>query len=161
MKKCLVLLAVSIIGITAFGQVKNQHAIGARLGGGNTFGSQVTYQYGLSNYNRIEADLGFHSSNDGNGFNLAGAYHWVWAIENGFNWYAGPAASLGSWSYNNRYDGSGDSGVYLGLGGQIGVEYNFVEVPLNMSIDTMPLFGFGPTNQHFSMGLSVSIRYAF
>ncbi|MBS2211440.1 hypothetical protein KEM09_08515 [Carboxylicivirga mesophila] len=161
MKKSFILLAVSLLGMTAFGQVKNQHALGARLGGGNTFGSQVTYQYGLSNYNRIEADLGFHSNNDGNGFILAGAYQWVWAIENGFNWYAGPAASLGSWSYNSKYDGSGDSGAYLGLGGQIGIEYNFVEVPLNMSIDSMPLFGFGSTNQHFSMGLSLSLRYTF
>lgn len=161
MKKFFIALIVCIWAVSANGQVKNQHAIGARLGGGNTFGSQVTYQYGLSNYNRLEVDLGFNSNNNGNGFLLAGAYQWVWDIENGFNWYAGPAAALGSWDYNSKYDGTGDSGAYLGLGGQIGVEYNFVEVPLNMSLDSMPLFGFGPTNQHFNMGLSFSIRYVF
>ncbi|WP_439183549.1 hypothetical protein [Carboxylicivirga taeanensis] len=161
MKKHLILLAVCLLGTAAFAQVNNQHAIGARIGGGNTFGSQVTYQYGFSNYNRLELDLGFNSNNNGDGFILAGAYQWVWAIENGFNWYAGPAAALGSWDYNRKYDGTGDSGAYLGLGGQLGIEYNFVEVPLNISVDTMPLFGFGPTNQHFSMGLSLSIRYVF
>jgi len=161
MKKQLVTLAICLLSITAFSQVKNQHAIGMRLGGGNTFGSQVTYQYGLSNYNRIEADLGFVSNNNGNGFNLSGVYQWVWAIESGFNWYAGPAVTLGSWSYKSKYDGSGDSGAYFGLGGQIGAEYNFVEVPINISLDTMPQFGFGPTNQHFNMGLSLSVRYTF
>ena len=161
MKKHFITLTFFLLSISAFSQVKNEHAIGARLGGGNTFGSQVSYQYGISNYNRLEIDLGFVSNNNGNGFNLSGIYQWVWAIENGFNWYAGPAATLGSWSYKSKYDGSGSSGAYLGLGGQIGVEYNFVEVPINISLDTMPQFGFGPTNQTFNMGLSLGVRYVF
>ncbi|MBK3518310.1 hypothetical protein [Carboxylicivirga marina] len=161
MKKQLVIMAISLLCMTAVGQVKNQHALGARLGGGNTFGSQVTYQYGLSNYNRVEVDLGFNANNNGNGFNLSGIYQWVWNIESGFNWYAGPAVTLGSWSYNSDYDGSGNSGAYFGIGGQIGAEYNFEEVPINLSLDTMPQFGFGPSNQHFNMGLSLSVRYAF
>ncbi|MCU4156045.1 hypothetical protein J1N10_08650 [Carboxylicivirga sp. A043] len=161
MKRQLLTLAVCLFSMAAFSQVKNQHAIGARLGAGNTFGSQVTYQYGLSNYNRIEVDLGFHSNTNGNGFNLSGVYQWVWDIESGFNWYAGPAATLGSWSYNNDYSGSGDSGAYLGIGGQIGAEYNFEEIPLNLSVDTMPQIGFGPTNNNFNMGLSISARYTF
>lgn len=161
MKKHFITLTLFLLSISAFSQVKNEHAIGARLGGGNTFGSQVSYQYGISNYNRLEIDLGFVSNNNGNGFNLSGIYQWVWAIENGFNWYAGPAATLGSWSYKSKYDGSGSSGAYLGLGGQIGVEYNFVEVPINISLDTMPQFGFGPTNQTFNMGLSLGVRYVF
>ncbi len=154
-------IALCVVGLAAFGQVKNKHAIGARIGAGNTFGSQVSYQYGISNYNRVEVDLGFNTNNNGTGFNLSGAYQWVWDIESGFNWYAGPAATLGSWSYSNDYSGSGDSGVYLGIGGQIGAEYNFEEVPVNLSLDTMPQFGFGPTDQNFNMGLSLSIRYAF
>ena len=134
MKKHFITLTFFLLSISAFSQVKNEHAIGARFGGGNTFGSQVSYQYGISNYNRLEIDLGFVSNNNGNGFNLSGIYQWVWAIENGFNWYAGPAATLGSWSYKSKYDGSGSSGAYLGLGGQIGVEYNFVEVPIKVQI---------------------------
>ncbi|MCT4589695.1 MAG: hypothetical protein N4A71_17870 [Carboxylicivirga sp.] len=161
MKKHFITLTLIALSFTAFSQVKNEHAIGARIGGGNTFGSQISYQYGISNYNRLEVDLGFNSNNDGNGFNLSGVYQWVWAIESGFNWYAGPAATLGSWSYKSKYDGSGDSGAYLGIGGQIGAEYNFDEVPINISLDTMPQFGFGPTNQTFNMGLSLGIRYVF
>jgi len=161
MKKQLLSFVLLLMAIGTFGQVKNEHALGMRIGGGNTFGSQVTYQYGISNYNRLEVDLGFNSNNDGNGFNLSGAYQWVWEIEGGFNWYAGPAATLGSWSYKSKYDGSGSSGAYLGLGGQIGVEYNFVEVPINISLDTMPQFGFGPTDHNFTMGLSLGIRYVF
>ncbi|MCG8578882.1 MAG: porin family protein [Bacteroidales bacterium] len=161
MKKQFVTLFICLLSMAAFGQVKNQHAIGGRLGAGNTFGSQVSYQYGLSNYNRIEVDLGFNSNSDGNGFILSGVYQWVWAIESGFNWYAGPAASLGSWSYKNSYNGNGDSGAYLGIGGQIGAEYNFEEVPINLSLDTMPQIGFGPTDENFTMGLSIGVRYTF
>lgn len=160
MKKQLVTLALCIVSVVAVSQV-HEHAIGMRLGAGNTFGSQVTYQYGLSNYNRIEVDLGFVTNNKGNGFNLSGVYQWVWAIESGFQWYAGPAATIGSWSYNDDYNGKSNSGGYLGLGGQIGAEYNFSEIPLMLSIDTMPQFGFGPTDQNFNMGLSLSARYVF
>ncbi|WP_430812313.1 MULTISPECIES: hypothetical protein [unclassified Carboxylicivirga] len=161
MKKHFVTLALCVVALLSHAQGNTPHAIGIRLGAGNTFGSQVSYQYKLSNYNRLEIDFGFNSANDGNGFILSGAYQWLWDIESGFNWYAGPAVSLGSWNYDNDYDGKGDSGAYFGLGGQIGIEYNFVEVPINLSLDTMPQFGFGPTNHNFNMGLSISARYKF
>jgi len=146
----------------AISQTKvNNHAIGMRIGGGNSFGSQVSYQHGLSNFNRLEFDLGFNSNNDGNGFNLSGIYQWVWDIESGFNWYAGPAVTLGSWNYKSRYTGDYASGAYLGIGGQVGIEYNFNEVPIMLSLDTQPMFGVTNVYNSFNMGLSLSIRYVF
>jgi len=162
MKKQLLTLGLCFVSMLAFSQVQiNEHAIGMRIGGGNSFGSQVSYQYGLSNYNRVEVDLGFNSNNNGNGFNLTGVYQWVWDIESGFNWYAGPAATIGSWSYKSDYDGSRNSGTYLGIGGQIGAEYNFSEVPIMLSLDTQPMFGLTDVYNSFNMGLSLSVRYTF
>ncbi len=162
MKKQLLTLAFCFISMVVFSQTHiNKHAIGMRLGGGNSFGSQVTYQYGLSNYNRVEVDLGFNGNNNGNGFNLSGIYQWVWDIESGFNWYAGPAVTIGSWDYKNTYNGSRDSGAYLGIGGQIGAEYNFIEIPLMISLDTQPTFGLTDVYSTFNMGLSLSVRYTF
>ncbi|MCU4175258.1 hypothetical protein [Carboxylicivirga sp. N1Y90] len=160
MKKQLIVLFCAMLSIGAIAQT-NEHALGLRLGGGNYFGAEVSYQRGLSNTNRLEADLGLSSYSNGSGFNLAGIYHWVWNIEGGFNWYAGPGAQIGSWSYKSGKDGDRSSGVYLGLGGQVGVEYNFEEIPLNLSVDTRPMFGIGNTYNDFNFGISFGLRYVF
>lgn len=160
MKKQFLTLMCAVFSLTAMSQV-NEHAIGMRLGGGNYFGAEASYQRGLSNINRIEADLGLYSYSNGSGFNLAGIYHWVWNIESGFNWYAGPGAQIGSWAYRNGYDDGRSTGVYLGVGGQVGVEYNFDEIPLNLSIDSRPMFGIGNTYNDFYFGISIAARYVF
>jgi len=148
--------------MVAFSQAQiNEHALGLRLGAGNSFGTQISYQHGLSNYNRVECNLGINSNNNGNGFNLSGIYQWVWNIEGGFNWYAGPAATIGSWSYKSGYDGSRHSGAYLGIGGQIGAEYNFSEIPILVSIDTQPMIGFTDVYHPFNFGLALGLRYTF
>ena len=43
-----------------------QHAIGLRLGGGDGFGTEISYQHSLSDLNRLEFDLGMHSGNNYN-----------------------------------------------------------------------------------------------
>lgn len=160
MKKQFLVLVFAIASIGAMAQV-NDNAIGIRFAGGNFFGGEVSYQKGLSNINRLEADLGLYSYSDGNGFNIAGVYQWVWNIEGGFNWYAGPGAELGSWSYKHNEDDKGNSGFYLGIGGQIGVEYNFDEIPLLISVDTRPMIGLGNSYNNFNFGLALGVRYVF
>ena len=162
MKKQLLTLGLCLISMVAFSQAQiNKHAIGLRVGVGNSFGSQLTYRHGLSDFNRVEVNLGFNSSNSGNGLELTGIYQWVWDIESGFNWYAGPAVTIGSWSYKSAYNGTRNSGAYLGIGGQIGAEYNFAEVPIMVSLDTRPMLGATNVYSSFDMGLSLSLRYTF
>nr|WP_321409966.1 hypothetical protein [uncultured Carboxylicivirga sp.] len=160
MKKQLLVAIMAIFSLGAFAQVNN-NALGLRFGGGNFFGAEVSYQKGLSNINRLEADLGLYSYSNGSGFNIAGIYQWVWNIDGGFNWYAGPGAELGSWSYKSSVTNEGNAGFYLGIGGQVGIEYNFDEIPLNLSIDTRPMIGLGNSYNSFNFGLALGVRYVF
>lgn len=123
-------------------------AIGLRLGGGPFGGNaEVTYQKSVNSSNRLEADLGW-----GGGIGFAGIYHWHWNITDGLYWYAGPGALITLW----------DGGIGLGVGGQIGIEYNFntLGAPILLSLDTRPMIGL-----HSGGGIgydgALSIRYTF
>ena len=112
MKKIIMLLlALFAISFYAHSQV-NPHALGARLSGGSFVGAELSYQQGLGNTNRFELDLGV----GGDRFYLAGIYHWNWNVVGAFNWYLGPGASLGAYSFDNPADF-----INIGVGGQIGL----------------------------------------
>ena len=99
----LFLLSITFIGFTALvsAQDISPNAIGLRLGDSNGFGSEISYQRGLSDNNRLEFDLGWRSGNDYDGFKLAGLYQWVWNLDGNFNWYVGAGGGLGSYGYDD------------------------------------------------------------
>jgi len=138
----------------------SENALGLRFGGGDGFGTEISYQRALSENNRLEVDLGWRSSNDYDGFKLAGIYQWVWVLEGNFNWYAGAGGGLGSYSFDLPNDRD-DSETFAFLAGQIGIEYNFNEVPLQLSIDTRPELGFGDRFNDFGLDLALGVRYKF
>src|SRR5690606_22060575 len=117
------------------------HAIGIRFGGYDSFGGEISYQQMLGSGNRLELDLGIRSNASFNGFNINGIYQWVMPIEGNFNWYVGPGLEVGSWSYRNDFPGDDNSGFWVGIAGQIGIEYDF-NIPLQLSFDWRPSFGF-------------------
>lgn len=161
MRKTVLVLFALMLGTAAFGQI-NKHALGLRLGGGNSVNNEISYQYGLSNKNRLEADLGLRSDRYYNAFSLSGIYQWVWGIESGFSWYAGVGGQLGSWSWKNKYAGNDDSGTWLSVLGQVGIEYQFSEIPIQIAIDTRPSIGL--VNYNSDLGywdLALSVRYTF
>ena len=168
MKK-IILCAFLLIGL-AF-SVKAQdiakNALGLRLGDNDGFGVEVSYQKGFSKNNRLELDLGFSNSNDVDAFKLVGLYQWIWEIDRGFNWYVGFGGGLGSWSYDKG--GYSDSGTFLLAAGDIGIEYNFQEAPIQLSLDFRPEIYFGDNrrnldgyNYHsFGPDIALGIRYRF
>jgi len=102
------------------------------------------------------------NSNHVNAFKLVGLYQWVWEIENGFNWYAGFGGGLGSWSYDTS--GNNDSGTILLAAGDIGIEYNFQEAPIQLSLDLRPeiYFNSDKYREHsFGPDIALGIRYRF
>ena len=164
MKKLMItFLAVLAFGIAGNAQV-NPHAIGIRGGGGNFgIGGELSYQHGFGDANRLEADLGWRGNNGNNGYShiaLTGIYHWVWNLTGGLNWYVGPGAQLGL--YSHKHDTSND-GITLGLGGQIGLEYDFNDLgaPLLLGLDTRPMWGFIGGTSGFGYGGAFSLRYTF
>ena len=95
------------------------------------------------------------------GISLATTYQWVWHLEGGFNWYAGPSIALGSWKEDQDYKGDISPGFFLGIGGQVGAEYNFSEIPVQISADIRPMYRFGQVYTHYNLGFGLGIRYTF
>jgi hypothetical protein len=141
----------------------NPHAIGLRLGGNGTInGVELSFQQGISKVNRLELDLGFAGNPHQSRFYLAGIYHWDWNITEGLNWYIGPGAGLGYYSYDNTYPNSNNY-VNIALGGQIGLEYDFntLDAPILLSLDVRPMWDFVGENAGLGWGMALGIRYTW
>lgn len=161
MKK-LLLSAFILLGMVFSAQAQDisKNALGLRLGDNDGFGGEISYQRGLASNNRLEFDLGWRNSKNVDAFKLVGLYQWVWNIDQGFNWYAGVGAGVGSWSYNK--DGFKDDGSFVLAAGDIGIEYNF-DFPLQLSLDFRPELYFGGDYADFRDGfgpdIALGIRY--
>lgn len=122
------------------------NAIGIRFG----YGAEISYQRPFGKENRLEADLGFN----GGGASLSGIYQWVWDLSKvtpGLKWYAGAGATLGVYS----------SDFSVGAVGQIGTEYNFKEIPLQLSLDYRPSIFVIPSVSGSYDGICLAARYKF
>lgn len=152
---------VLILSANIAGAQLSKHAIGLRLGGGDGFGTEISYQHGLTDRNRLEFDLGMHSSNYYSAWGLAGIYQWVWNIEGGFNWYAGFGGRIGSWSWDaNKYTGTDNGGIFLAAAGNIGIEYSF-PIRIQLALDARPEFGLINHGDAFRNNIAFSVRYQF
>jgi hypothetical protein len=154
MKK-IILLTITFIAISLAGQAQVEpHAIGLRFGGGNFGGgAELNYLHGISDANRVELGLGINSLNGGSYMSITGVYQWVFELEQGFSWYAGPGARLLLVSNASA----------IMVGGEIGAEYNFnteLVVPLQVSLSTRPMFNIGD-GDGFGWGIALGVHYTF
>ena len=137
MKK-IILSAFMLIGLTFAAQAQDisKNALGLRLGGNYDIASEVSYQRGLSDKNRLELDLGWGSRNGIDAFKLTGIYQWLWNLNDNFKLYAGGGGGLGSWKKTNN---NGDNLIftYIFAAGDVGIEYNF-NIPFQLSLDIRP-----------------------
>ncbi len=156
MKK-LILLAICLFGFTLTSQAQMiaDHALGLRLGDNDGFGTEISYQHGLSENNRLEFDLGWRSHDNADAFRLTGLYQWVWNIDGGFNWYAGVGGGIGSVDIDN-----GDNDFFALVAGDVGIEYNF-DFPLLISLDFRPEIGFIDYYDDLDFDIALGLRYQF
>jgi hypothetical protein len=159
MKKLLFAFILIVSVNLSMAQVAN-HAIGLRLGGGNGFGTEISYQHGLGDLHRLEFDLGIQSPPDANAWGLSGLYQWVWKIDDGFNWFAGVGGRIGSWTYNRSYLGTRSGGTFLAAAGDIGIEYSF-PVGIQLSLDARPAINIINSGDAYNSNVAFSIRYQF
>lgn len=136
----------------------SQNAIGLRIGDGDGFGTEISYQRALGSNNRLEIDFGWRNGDNFDGFRLTGLYQWVWNIDGGFNWYAGAGGGLANYSYDVAGDDESDTFIYAA--GQVGIEYNF-DFPLLISLDVRPELGFGDFNDDLDLDIALGLRYQF
>jgi len=144
MKKILA-IAVALFAFVAVASAQPR-ALGLRAG----YGGELSYQHTLGGANFAELDLGLWQ----HGFKLTGAYDFILAGDGNFNLYAGPAAAVGTWKVNDNSD------FVAGVGGQIGVEYNF-PIPLQLSLDWEPIYYFGDDHGFYAYGIALGVRYRF
>ena len=154
------------LAFSAQAQSISKNALGLRLGDSGGFGTEITYQRGLSQNNRLELDLGWrnrknykNSNNDGSAYKLAALYQWVWNIDGGFNWYAGVGGGLGTFGYDNNNKRYNDTFIFAA--GDIGIEYNF-DIPLLISLDFRPEFGgSGYYDNNYGSDIALGLKYQF
>ncbi len=165
MKK-IVLLVVTIAAFSFVSQAQvNDKTLGLRL----TNGAEGTFQKALGSSNRLELDAGLSLGSYYFGLSAAGMYHWVWNIDEGLNWYAGPGAGFNmvSYRYVHHYNPYGqpiyerEARLGVGVGGQIGIEYDFstLDVPLLLSLDYRPMWFFGSYDGFYYYGFGLGLRY--
>ena len=152
MKK-LVLILVAVMGIAFAANAQNNN-LGVRLGGGQGYNAELSWQHGLGG-NRLETDLGWANYENLSSFSLTAIYQFVFGITDNFAWYIGPGANVGLSSHD------GNTHFGLGLAGQVGIEYVFSAIPLQLSLDIRPRFNLIPsTNFHWG-DIALGIRYTF
>lgn len=159
MKKMILTLALAVSLAGALCAQVDGKAIGLRLGSGFGYGAEISYQQPLSKVNRLEVDLGLNSW----GFGLNGVYQWVWDLSDladGFNWYAGVGAGIGSYNFKFNTLPDNPSNLSVGVLGQIGIEYKF-EIPLTISLDYRPGIYIVPSFNGAYDGICLGARYRF
>ncbi len=163
MKKIFILsLGILLLGMGAKAQNISENALGLRIGGGEGFGPEITYQRLLFDNNRLEIDLGLRNNSDFDAVKLVGLYQWVWHLDGNFNWYAGVGGGIGSISDSRKKDHRHDDGVFVNVAGDIGIEYNF-DIPLQLALDFRPEIALVNYDVYNSFGpdFALSIRYRF
>ncbi|MFN3380508.1 MAG: hypothetical protein ACK41O_13705 [Runella zeae] len=81
---------------------------------------------------------------------------------NRLNFYYGAGAHIYFWGEGRR--GSSpfpERNSVVGLDGILGLEYNFREIPINLSIDWKPTFNFNVADNFWGDDAALSIRYIF
>lgn len=170
MKKILLVCLpfVSLICTTS-GQV-NPHAIGLRLPANNLTvrSPSLSYQLGIGPANRLDFGLGlsggFSPEGDVNFItNFTLYYQHVWNINGGLNWFLGGGfnTQVGITSLPSEQV---QFKSYLGVGPQIGLEYDFNihGTPLLLGIDYRPTLGVHPNfsgNSLLTNNIGLSLRY--
>ena len=139
-------IAVALLTVAAVANAQPR-ALGLRAG----YGGELSYQQTLGAANFAEFDLGWFR----NGLNVAAIYDFSIYDNGAFGFYAGPGADVALLTYKDVKNVLG-----LGLGGQIGLEYKFVSVPLQISLDWRPMWFIGDYGFE-AYGAALGIRYKF
>ncbi len=133
---------------TSFFSQNYKMALGFK-GGYPGYGS-LNAKKSISNSDYLEASIGGFGRYPYNvGFNVQIDYERMQALEEGFSFYYGGGVLLGLTS----------SIFHLAPKALLGLEYNFEDLPLNISIDTGPYFFIAP-NIGFIWGGGLALRYA-
>ena len=154
MKKIIIaIVAVFAMSTAANAQIQD---LGLRLGGGNSFGGEISAMWGLGG-TRLETDLGWDSYADHwSHIGLSCTYQWTGSIAGEFGWFAGLGANLGLYMGDAVDDAFG-----LAVNVQGGIEWNPGAIPFQFTLDVRPAWHLLGEYTGFGWGLALGIRYRF
>ncbi len=150
----LLLAAIFCIAITSQAQNINgeRNALGIRGG----WGVEASYQRYVAPMNRVEATLGINRY----GFLAAGTYQWMFDINSSysgqFKWYVGGGVGMGARMWRTLSDE-----FQIGVLAQGGVQYEFANTPLVVSIDYRPGLYFTQGVFFDWTGFAAGVRFVF
>lgn len=156
MKKLMLVLLISMFwGLKSNAQDYNT-GIGLRGG----WGTGLTVKHFLNSKAAVEGIL----DSRWHGLGITGLYelHTRAFDVDRLNFYYGVGGHLGFWDgqYYRSYDNSKTYTV-IGIDGILGLEYNFKEIPFNLSLDWKPTFDLTGNSGFWGDGGAISIRYIF
>ena len=173
------------LAVLAAGANAQGYSLGLQVGnsfathyGSHSFFVEASSMIPTSNDNRFEIDLGW--SDHGHYRDAYGTTHrtgalltslsylWGWHIVAGLGWYIGPSVALGAWFNGRYYDSpatdntSSTASFTAGVGGTVGIEYNF-DFPLQLSLAARPSLNvMVPGQPYMNIAyIGLGIRYRF
>lgn len=157
MKKIILALAVALFILAPVKAQDYKTGIGIRGGLYNG----LTIKHFLGSKTAVEGIISTRWS----GFEITGLYEIN--NDNAFdvdrlNWYFGLGGHIGFYDGDNTTWGTAaTSYTVIGVDGILGLEYNFSEIPINISIDWKPAFNLIGYSKFWGDGGAVSLRYIF
>ena len=162
-------LLIIILGITFFQNIGYSQVNSSSIGLNTNFMhgkayNHLSYQMRLNNSNRLNFNLAYSGGLNFNKeyyfhtFSSSIFYQHVWNIKGGFNWYLGAGVQV--LSFKNNVPTMSNSYTYLGIGPEIGIEYDFNKhnVPLVLGVNYRITKGF---NKSGYKSAGISLHYTF
>ncbi len=156
MKKIAFTILLSFF-VFSFGNAQDYNT-GIGLRGG--FDNGITIKHFVSSKTAFEGII----ATRWRGFELTGLYeiHGRAFGAERLNWYFGFGGHIGFWDGDDTKWGEPDkSYTVVGIDGILGLEYNFVAIPFNISIDWKPAYNLFGYSGFWADGGALSIRYIF
>jgi len=156
MKKIL----ISLFLFTAILAVSNAQDYNTGIGIRGGLYNGITFKHFIGQKAALEGILDTKDK----GFMITGLYelHANAFNTDRLNWYYGIGGHVGFWDGANvSWADDNDSYTVIGVDGILGLEYNFNEIPINISIDWKPAFNLAGYSGFWGDGAGLSIRYIF
>ena len=153
MKKGIIIGLIALLCAASGLSQDYKTAIGIRGG----FYNGLTIKHSLGGNAMIEGIL----TSRWKGFNVTGLYELHNSTNvNRLNWYVGAGAHLGFWNGSNvKWANDNNGYTVIGIDGILGLEYNFEEVPFNVSLDWKPSMNLIGYKGFWGDGFALSLRY--